>query len=43
VQAAHWVPDPGPARPARSDGAAEQAYAAATGHSAATDPMAIDY
>jgi predicted phage terminase large subunit-like protein len=43
VQAAHWVPDPGPARPARSDGAAEQAYAAATGHSASADYMSVPY
>lgn len=44
VAAAHWSPDPNPpARPDTAQHAAEQAYAAATGHTTSTDFMSVPY
>lgn len=43
VVSAHWVADEAPARPARDDDTATQAYAAATGHTTSTDFMSVSY
>ncbi len=44
VASAHWSPDPNPPpRPSTEDQAAEQAYAAATGHHGGADYMTVPY